>query len=421
MGGGRGTRLHPLTRYRCKPAVPLGGSYRLVDIPISNCLNSGFNQIYVLTQFNTASLHRHIQQSYVFDPFSRGLVDILAAEQTLEKEAWYQGTADAVRQNLHHFFLEDDDLVVILSGDQLYRMDLRPFVARHRNSGASLTIATKAVPASQVSALGVTRVNEQGEIIGFVEKPTDPDLIASLSIGGEIRNAINDSSDTPYCLASMGIYVFTARVLNEALANAMKDFGREVIPSLLGKCKICAHVFDGYWEDIGTVRSFWEANLALTDPVPPFNFFDSQNPVYTHTRFLPPAKVNSVSATNIVLSEGSIVTRSELIRCVIGIRSVIRDGSRLKEVVMLGADFHEDPADIEENIRLGRPHIGIGHNSIIQNAIIDKNVRIGNNVRLSPFGVEEKWENESLYKCEDVLIVKKDSIVPDGTVVGNLS
>jgi glucose-1-phosphate adenylyltransferase len=419
MGGGRGTRLHPLTRSRCKPAVPLGGSYRLVDIPISNCLNSGFNQIYVLTQFNTASLHRHIQQAYVFDPFNRGLVDILAAEQTMDKEdAWYQGTADAVRQNLHHFFLSDDDLVIILSGDQLYRMDLRSMVNYHLETGSDLTIATKAMPANQVSALGVTRVDPQGVITEFVEKPTDPQVIESLVVKGSVRAAIRDTSETPYCLASMGIYVFGARVLKEALANTMKDFGREVIPALLGRRKLSAFVFDGYWEDIGTVRSFWEANLALADPVPPFNFFDGENPIYTHARFLPPAKINGASVDRVVLSEGSIVTNASLCRCVIGVRSVIRDGSRLTNVVMLGADEHEDPDDLAENLQLGRPHVGIGSNTIIQNAIIDKNSRVGNNVRLSPHGVPEKWETESLYKRDDVLVVKKGAIVPDGTVVG---
>ena len=420
MGGGRGTRLHPLTRFRCKPAVPLGGSYRLVDIPISNCLNSGFNQIYVLTQFNTASLHRHIQQAYVFDPFNRGLVDILAAEQTMEKDAWYQGTADAVRQNLHHFFLSDDDLVVILSGDQLYRMDLRAMVNLHLETKSDLTIATKAMPSNQVSALGVTRVDEQGEIVEFVEKPTDPEVVKTLVVGGKVRSAISDTTDTPYCLASMGIYVFGARVLKEALANTMKDFGKEVIPALLGKRKLSAFVFDGYWEDIGTVRSFWEANLALADPRPPFDFFDSDNPIYTHARFLPPAKINNADVERVVLSEGSIVTNAKLHRCVIGVRSVIRDGSSLANVVMLGADEHEETAEIEENIRLGRPHVGIGSNAIIQNAIIDKNARVGNNVRLSPHGVPEQWETEALYKRDDVLVGKKGAIVPDGTIVGGI-
>ena len=420
MGGGRGTRLYPLTVRRCKPAVPLGGSYRLVDIPISNCINSGYNQIYVLTQFNTASLHKHIQQAYSFDPFSRGFVDILAAEQTVEADAWYQGTADAVRQNMHHFNVADDDLIVILSGDQLYRMDLSQFVEQHLQTKADLTIAAKAMPRNQVSGLGVMRVSADASIVEFVEKPTDPGVVDSLVVGESIRSRINDTSDTQYCLASMGIYVFTGKVLREALENSMKDFGKEVIPSLLGNKRIFSYVFDGYWKDIGTVGSFWETNLALTDPVPPFNFFDSENRIYTHSRFLPPPKLNSGCVKNVLLSEGSIVSDAELRRCVIGIRSVIREGATLHDVVMLGADYYEELGDIEENKRLGRPSIGVGPNSIIHNAIIDKDARIGGEVRLSPFGVEENWETEAMYKRDGVLIVKKGAIVPDGTVVGEI-
>ncbi|MDR1817664.1 MAG: glucose-1-phosphate adenylyltransferase [Puniceicoccales bacterium] len=419
MGGGRGTRLHPLTQTRCKPAVPLGGSYRLVDIPISNCINSGFNRIYVLTQYNTASLHRHIQQAYSFDPFSRGGVDILAAEQTIEQDAWYQGTADAVRQNMHHFAFGDDDLALILSGDQLFRMDLHEVVAGHKAAGADLTIATKAMPASEVSAFGVSRVNDEGEIVEFVEKPSDPAVIEKLVVGGDARRAIPDDSPCPYCLVSMGIYVFNAALLKEALRNpAMTDFGKEIIPSLLGRKKIRAHVFTGYWEDIGTVRSFWEANLALADPMPPFNFFDSVHPIYSHARFLPPAKINGGSIHHAIVSEGSIITNANLRRCVVGVRSVIRDGTRLNNVVMLGADAHEEPDDLTENFQLGRPHVGVGHDCVIQDAIIDKNARIGNAVRLSPHGVPEKWETASLYKRDGVIVVKKDAIVPDGTSVG---
>jgi glucose-1-phosphate adenylyltransferase len=420
MGGGRGSRLHPLTKDRCKPAVPLGGSYRIVDIPISNCLNSGYNQIYVLTQFNTASLHRHIKQAYGFDPFSRGFVDILAAEQTMEKESWYQGTADAVRQNIHHFKLDDDDIAIILSGDQLYRMDLHALVEQHVRTKADLTIATKAMPADQVSALGVVRVQSTGLITEFIEKPSDPEVVQQLIVSGAVREAIKDTSNTPYCLASMGIYVFSGRMLREALANDMTDFGKEVIPSLISTHKLFAYVFDGYWEDIGTVGSFWEANLALTNSVPPFNFFDSDHPIYTHARFLPPAKLNSGFLKNVVISEGCIVSEVELRRCVIGVRSILREGSCLREVVMLGADFYEEPRDIEENKLFGRPPLGVGCNTIIQNAIIDKNARIGDNVRLSPFGVEEKWESATLFKRDGVLIVKKGACVPDGTIVGEI-
>jgi glucose-1-phosphate adenylyltransferase len=419
MGGGRGSRLYPLTKDRCKPAVPLAGNYRLVDIPISNCLNSGFNQIFVLTQFNTASLHKHIQQTYKFDGFGRGFVDILAAEQTGDKESWYQGTADAVRQNLHHYNLKDEDLVLILSGDQLYRLDFADLVRQHIESAADVTIAAKAMPSDQVSALGVMRVNPDLCVSEFVEKPTDPDVIQSLVLGGNARARLADQSDRPYCLASMGIYLFSGRVMREALADpAQTDFGKEVIPGLLKTKRMMGYVFDGYWEDIGTVGSFWECNLTLTDPVPPFDFFDGSNPVYTHARYLPTAKLNGCKAHRVLMADGAIVDDSEITRCVIGVRSVVRGGSRLENVVMMGADAFERPHDLAKNHALGRPDIGVGPNCVIRNAIIDKNARIGAGCRLSPIGLPEKWESESLFVRDGVIVVKKGAVVPPGTVVG---
>jgi glucose-1-phosphate adenylyltransferase len=419
MGGGRGSRLYPLTKDRCKPAVPLAGNYRLVDIPISNCLNSGFNQIFVLTQFNTASLHKHIQQTYKFDGFGRGFVDILAAEQTGDKESWYQGTADAVRQNLHHYNLKDEDLVLILSGDQLYRLDFADLARQHIESAADVTIAAKAMPSDQVSALGVMRVNPDLRVSEFVEKPKDPEVIQSLVLGGNARARLADKSDRPYCLASMGIYLFSGRVMREALADpAQTDFGKEVIPGLLKTKRMMGYVFDGYWEDIGTVGSFWECNLTLTDPVPPFDFFDGANPVYTHARYLPTAKLNGCNAHRVLMADGAIVDDSEIKRCVIGVRSVVRGGSRLENVVMMGADAFERPHDLAKNHGLGRPDIGVGPNCVIRNAIIDKNARIGAGCRLSPAGLPEKWESESLFVRDGVIVVKKGAVVPPGTVVG---
>jgi len=419
MGGGRGSRLYPLTKDRCKPAVPLAGNYRLVDIPISNCLNSGFNQIFVLTQFNTASLHKHIQQTYKFDGFGGGFVDILAAEQTGDKESWYQGTADAVRQNLHHYNLSDNDLVLILSGDQLYRLDFDELVRQHLEANAEVTIAAKALPADQVSALGVMRVGADLRISEFVEKPKDPKVIASLVLGGEARARLSDKSDKPYCLASMGIYLFSGRVMREALANpSQTDFGKEVIPGLLHSKRMMAYVFDGYWEDIGTVGSFWECNLSLTDPVPPFDFFDGQNPVYTHSRYLPTSKLNGTRARHVLMADGAIVDDSELERCVIGVRSVIRQGTRLENVVMMGADFFERPDDLSSNNNAQRPHVGVGENCVIRNAIIDKNARIGAGCRLSPRGLPEKWETPALFVRDGVIVVKKGAVVAPGTVVG---
>lgn len=419
MGGGRGTRLHPLTKDRCKPAVPLAGKYRLVDIPISNCLNAGYNRIFVLSQFNTASLHKHIQQTYKFDQFGNGFVDILAAEQTMEKEAWYQGTADAVRQNLHHFGITDDSFVIVLSGDQLYRMDLDEMVRQHIATGSDVTIAAKAMPKSEVTALGVMRVRNDLTISEFVEKPKDPAVIASLVVGDGLRERIADRTATQYCLASMGIYVFTGRVLRDALANSMTDFGKEVIPSLLADKKLSAYVFDGYWEDIGTVGSFWECNLSLTDPLPPFNFFDSEKPIYTNPRTLPAAKINGANIKGVVLSDGCILSDCSLKRCSMGVRSVVREGATLENVVMLGADHFETEVDFKENLRRNRPHVGVGPGSVIKNAIVDKDARIGANVFLSPFGIEEKFETESIFVRDGVLVVKKGATIPDNTRIGN--
>ena len=290
MGGGRGTRLHPLTLERCKPAVPLAGKYRLVDIPISNCLNSDINRMFLLTQFQTASLHRHVQSTYRFDPFGGGFVDILAAEQTEKGSDWYQGTADAVRRNLLHFRNFPHDLVLILSGDQLYRMDFRKIIEEHIVNKADVTIAAIPFPVSKVAGLGLMQVNDDQTIVRFVEKPKDPAVINGLTLSPQLEAKLETKSAEKQCLASMGIYVFNRDVLAESLDNTMTDFGKEVIPGLLGKKKLCAHIFEGYWEDIGTVRAFFEANLALAQPLPPFNFFEPNAPIYTQDRYLPASK-----------------------------------------------------------------------------------------------------------------------------------
>lgn len=416
MGGGRGTRLHPLTKQRCKPAVPLAGKYRLVDIPISNCLNAGFNQIYVLTQFNTASLHRHIQESYKFDHFGGGFVEILAAEQTETGESWYQGTADAVRQNLHHFAGGRDDLVIILSGDQLYRMDLSDIVAQHRRTGAHVTIAAKATPARDVSSLGVMRVGDELAVSEFVEKPTDPAVIQSLHLNDTILEELGKTE--PHCLASMGIYVFNRATLEGALDNEMDDFGKEIIPSLLGRVPLHAYAFDGYWEDIGTVRSFFDANLALTDPNPTFDFYDSRQVVYTHARFLPAARVTDSQVDRAVIADGCRINGAKIRRSMIGVRSTIEDGSVVDHVVMMGADFFDESDEAEEDRDTGTPSLGIGCNCVIRNAIIDKNARIGNNVRLDPSGVEDgNYCGDAVTIRDGVLIVLKSAVVPDGTVI----
>src|SRR4051812_45971595 len=373
MGGGRGTRLHPLTAERCKPAVPLAGKYRLVDIPISNCLNSDINRIFLLTQFQTASLHRHVQSTYHFDPFGGGFVDILSAEQTEKSADWYQGTADAVRRNLVHFRSTPHDLVLILSGDQLYRMDYRKIIDEHIATGADVTLATVPFPVSKVAGLGLTQVNDDLSIARFVEKPKDPEVIASLALSPALEAKLTTPCVEKRCLASMGIYVFNRQALAEAIDNTMTDFGKEVIPSLLGKKKLYAHIFEGYWEDIGTVHAFFEANLALAQPLPPFDFFDASAPIYTQDRYLPAAKLNKCAIDHVVIGDGSILTNSSLKHCVLGVRCFIGEGSVLEDTIVMGADYYETPAQLAENVEQGRPRLGIGKGCNILHAIIDKN------------------------------------------------
>lgn len=407
MGGGRGTRLFPLTKDRCKPAVPLAAKYRLVDIPISNCINSGFKNIYILTQFNTRSLHTHINNTYKFDPFTRGKIEIFSAEQTADGIGnWYEGTADAVRKNLRYLSTGPDDLVVILSGDQLYRMDIRQLVKHHIDTSADVTIAAKAIPNRSISAFGVMRVKNDFSIAEFVEKPTDPEVIRALTLKGELRRHLKDQSETPYSLASMGIYIFKMSVLNEALEEGGSDFGKEIIPGLLGKVAMKAFIFEGYWEDIGTVRSFFETNLMLTNLIPEFNFFDEKNPIYTQPKILPAAKVNSCSMESVLIGGGTIVSEAHLHRCVIGERSIIRSETKMENVYMIGADRFEEE---EQN-----PPLGIGCHCEIKNCIIDRNARIGNYCVLSPEDLPRNYDySEDLYVRDGVLCIGKGAIIPD--------
>lgn len=415
MGGGRGTRLRPLTRERAKPAVPLGGMYRLVDIPISNCINSGLNEIYLLTQFNSASLHRHIREAYKFDSFGGGFVEILAAEQTESGDAWYQGTADAVRQNLIHLACEDDDLVLILSGDQLYRMDYREILRQHVDTKARVTVAATPVPESQASAFGLMRVQEDLSINEFIEKPQDPAVVKSLYVPPQVRSRIQDQGDTNYCLASMGIYVFDGDVMKRALQSELTDFGKEIIPSLRESGGLYSYPFDAYWEDIGTVRAFFEANLRLTEDYPPFNFFDAENPIYTRARYLPSAKVNRCVVDRAIISPGAIITAS-VRHSVIGIRAHIRANSVLEDTVMMGCEFYETEEDIALNRKLGRPDVGVGEDCQIDGAILDMSCRIGHRVSLSPKGkADGTYLDEAVWIQDGVLVVTKNAILPDGT------
>ncbi len=414
MGGGRGTRLFPLTKERCKPAVPLAGKYRLVDIPISNCLNSGCNRIFVLSQFLTASLHRHIQKSYQFDAFGGGFIDILSAEQTEKSSAWYEGTADAVRRNLVHFHRHGHDYVLILSGDQLYRMDFTQIVDQHIATGADVTIAAIPFPISKVEGLGLMRVADDLSVSEFVEKPKDPAIIQGLAISPKLEARLSDQAKEKHCLASMGIYVFSREVLREALDNDMKDFGKEVIPGLLGKKKLFSYIFEGYWEDIGTVKAFFDTNLALAQPLPPFNFFDRNAPIYTHPRYLPASKINRCNIDHVVIGDGCLVTDSTLKHCVIGIRSILGENSRLEDVVMMGSDYYQTAKEVQADKAKGRPRIGVGRDCKIHHAIIDKNARIGDGVTLSPAGKDDGDFAHGIVIRDGILCVTKNAVIPDG-------
>jgi glucose-1-phosphate adenylyltransferase len=410
MGGGAGTRLFPLTKERSKPAVPLAGKYRLVDIPISNCINSGLRRIYILTQFNSASLHKHINSSYAFDQFSRSFVEILAAQQTPTDMSWYQGTADAVRQNLRDFLQYPYDYFVILSGDQLYRMDFRDVLKQHIDSEAELTIATIPVKRSEAHAFGIMQTDAARQIIRFEEKPKDPAILDELRVPGPVLESLGLPPDADLYQASMGIYIFNRQTLSEALDNNHVDFGKHIIPSIINHRRVHAYIFQGYWEDIGTIRSFFEANLNLTNVLPPFNFFDTAAPIYTHARFLPGSKINGATIKQAIISDGCVVSDAQIERSVIGIRSYIDSGTSIRNSVIMGADFYE--AALAE--RSPGPAIGIGKNCVIERAIIDKNARIGDGVVITPEGKPDNFDGENYYIRQGIVVVPKNAVIPDG-------
>ncbi len=409
LGGGRGTRLYPLTKLRAKPAVPIAGKYRLIDIPISNCLNSGISQIYILTQFLSQSLHRHVYETYKFDVFSKGFVEILPAEQTLTSSSWYQGTADAVRRQMQRFVSRDPEDVIILAGDHLYRMDYSAFISFHRAKRADATIAVIPVSAQQAGRFGILKADDEGRISMFVEKPKDPEVLREMRSG--------PWKERPY-LASMGIYVFRMEVLRELLeTNTGTDFGSHIIPETIQKKRVFAYQFEGYWEDIGTIASFYEVNLALTRPAPAFDFYNPHYPIYTRSRFLPPSRIDGCSLSRSVVAEGCLLYEAAFEECVIGLRSVVKPGASLRQVVMMGADFYEDEDEKAYNRRIGRPHVGIGKGSSIERAIIDKNARIGQGVVIRTHE-HEPDRDEGDYAIRDgILVIAKDAIIPDGTVI----
>ena len=418
LGGGKGTRLYPLTKERSKPAVSFGGKYRIVDIPLSNCINSGYKKIYLLTQFNSASLHLHISNSYNFDRFSGGFVEILAAEQTLEHSGWYEGTADAVRKNFIHFKSQKPTHYIILSGDQLYKMDLRAFMNEHIRSGADVTIATTAVNRHDASGFGIMKIDSDNRVKEFMEKPKPTQNIDEWKIPQEARGSL--PAEKEY-LASMGIYIFNADTMEEVLLGENEkytDFGKEILPLAIGKKKINSYVFDGYWEDIGTIKSFYDANIPLCEPYPTFDFFGETQPIYTHMRNLPPSKINKAEINASLTSEGCIITEAKLNKSVIGVRSIINDGSELDGVIMMGADYYDSEEEKAENNKAGKPNTGIGKNCKIARTIIDKNAKIGDNCKIGISGkTYEDGDHGSFYSADGIIVIRKGAVIPAGTEI----
>ena len=420
MGGGQGTRLFPLTKDRAKPAVPLAGKYRLVDIPISNCINSGFRRIYILTQFNSTSLHSHISRTYKFDQFTSGFVEILAAQRTLTDASWYEGTADAVRKNLIHFLNHDFDYLIILSGDQLYRMDFRLMIAQHVETGADITVATIPVGRREAQSLGIMQIAEDRRITRFEEKPKDPAVLDSLRLEPKWYPKLGIAEPVAQgelFLASMGIYVFNRDLIRSLLDNPLTDFGKHIIPQAIDERRVYSHIFQGYWEDIGTIRLFFEANLDLVSELPRFNFFDMNAPIFSRPRFLPGSKINSAQIDHALVADGCIINYASISNSIVGLRMVVGAGTELNRVISLGSDYYESQESVEQHEREGKPRIGIGANCKIENAIIDKNARIGNNVKISPAGKPEKVDHELYYIRDGIVIIPKNAIIPHGTVI----
>jgi glucose-1-phosphate adenylyltransferase len=420
LGGGAGTRLFPLTHQRSKPAVPLGGKYRLVDIPISNCINSDITQIFVLTQYNSASLNRHIARTYRFSGFSDGFVEILAAEQTPESPQWFQGTADAVRQVLPHIHDWGIDTLLILSGDHLYRMDYRKFLARHFETQADVTVSVVPFQREAAEEFGLLKADPTGHILEFREKPKGAALEEMRVDTTAFGLSAEEAARRPF-LASMGIYVFNYTRLRELLAEnpAWVDFGREVIPAAIKDYNVQSYLFDDYWEDIGTISAFHSANLDMTSLLPKFNFFDTEAPIYTRPRYLPPSKVHNCEIVDSIIGDGSIINRARLVRSVIGLRARVEPGTHIENTYLMGADYYQSIDEMRADAAAGRQPIGIGRDTVIRHAIIDKNVRIGAGVRLTNEAGVKHFDNEAAgyFIREGIIIVPKNATVKDGTVV----
>jgi glucose-1-phosphate adenylyltransferase len=420
LGGGRGTRLYPLTKSRSKPAVPIAGKYRLIDIPISNCIHSGLNRIFVLTQFNSVSLHRHIANTYKFDPFNGGFVEILAAQQTIHHESWYQGTADAVRRNIPYITEVRGELVLILSGDQLYRMDFQDMIRTHLETRAEVTIATLPVAEAEARSCGIMRVDDSGRVNDFEEKPKTPEKLERVRTdpASLARYGIN-AAGRPY-LASMGIYLFNRTTMAQLLAaDESIDFGKEMFPRIIAGHRVQAHLFDGYWEDIGTIGAFHKANIDLTLDDPPFDFTFGEHPIFTRPRYLPCSRVSSVTVRNSLIADGCTIGRGSLIEnSVIGIRAQIGANVTIRNTYIMGADAYEQVHHLADNSRASRPPYGIGEHSVIENAIIDKNARIGRSARIINESRIVESEEAPHYVIRDgIVVIPKETILPDRTVI----
>jgi len=410
MGGGRGTRLHPLTKVRAKPAVPLFGRYRLIDIPVSNCLNSQFNNIYILTQFNSESLNKHISRSYKVDPFSKGFVEIMTAEQSVDSTDWFQGTADAVRRCLRHVNDPSYRYVLVLSGDQLYKMDFNQMWQFHVEKNADITIACDPIESSNVSEFGIIGMGEHNRINKFVEKPKSSAAIKDMIVKKDGKKCF---------MASMGIYLFNRDALADILKNNPKtDFGREIIPDSFPRKNTYAFIFDGYWRDIGTIKSFYNENLALTDDIPPLDMFDEDWLFFTRPRFLPPAKINNCSISRSIISEGAIVQSGAKIKhSVVGLRTRVSTNSIVEDSIVMGSDFYETLDDLKYNQSRGIPSLGVGENCVIKKAILDKNVRIGDNVKIVNHGNKKEFDSENYCIRDGIVIVEKNAMIAAGTVI----
>ncbi len=415
LGGGKGTRLYPLTKYRSKPAVPFGGKHRIIDIPLSNCINSGFRNIYILTQFNSASLHIHISKAYAFDSFANGFVEILAAEQTFDHSGWYEGTADSVRKNFLHFKHQKPTHYLILSGDQLYRMDLKSFLKFHEESGSDITVACTPVTREDASGFGIMKIDENSRITEFMEKPGTEKNIDDWQIPK--NSLVHPSSEDKKYLASMGIYIFSAKAMYECLDSDATDFGKEVIPNSLKDYKVSAFPHDSYWADIGTIRSFYDAMLDLTNITPKFDFYDAESPIYTHNRHLPPSKLNFAELNRSTCSDGCVITNAKINHSVIGVRSIIESGSFLEDTICMGADFYQRQNEKDEDLKNGIPHIGVGNNCRIRRAIIDKNVRIGNNVSIGMGEIPPDGDYGDYHVVDGIFVITKRAIIHDNTVI----